>query len=165
MTSFPSINQNSSFYPTTTATTATTTAPANHFISSRSPVVAPRHKDYSLPDVSNSLSHKEQDSLRGIAGMGFPSTRVARALKRFEGDDQKVFDFLLLVGKLEEKGFNGDSCETALLAHEEDIDKSLSYLNQVKQYQEVWPEVKIHEAYQKAGGDWDQTIDILTQGK
>lgn len=92
----------------------------------------------------------------------------------------KVFDFLFLVNEIEEKGYNGDSGETALLAHDEDIEKvmchlkkviiitsahtqSLTYLEKVYQYKEVWPEAKIHEAYQQASGSWDDTIDILTQ--
>lgn len=41
--------------------------------------------------------------------------------------------------------------------------QSLTYLEKVYQYKEVWPEAKIHEAYQQASGSWDDTIDILTQ--
>ena len=40
----------------------------------------------------------------------------------------KVFDFLFLVNEIEEKGYNGDSGETALLAHDEDIEKVRCHL-------------------------------------
>ena len=87
-----------------------------------------------------SLPLEMKESLRNISGMGFPSPRVARALKRCDGDDQKVnhsalschlfhfssqqvFDFLLLMGEIVDKGYNGDSAEIALLYHEEKIDK------------------------------------------
>ncbi len=35
----------------------------------------------------------------------------------------QVLDFLFLVGELEEKGYNGDSAEMALLTHDKDITK------------------------------------------
>lgn len=43
----------------------------------------------------------------------------------------KVFDFLFLVNEIEEKGYNGDSGETALLAHDEDIEKVTCHLKRV----------------------------------
>lgn len=55
-----------------------------------SPPLAPR--GYSLPDVRNTLSSDEVESLQNISGMGFPVERVARAIKQFESDDQKVSD-------------------------------------------------------------------------
>lgn len=50
----------------------------------------PRRFGYSLPDIRSSLTSEERENLHNIAGMGFPSPRVARALKQFEGDNQKV---------------------------------------------------------------------------
>lgn len=49
------------------------------------PVVA-----YSLPDIRSSLTSDEMDSVRSISSMGFPATRVARVLRHYEGDNQKV---------------------------------------------------------------------------
>ena len=40
-----------------------------------------------------------------------------------------MFDFLLLVGELVDKGYNGDSAEMALLSHDEKIDKVLFLRN------------------------------------
>lgn len=37
-----------------------------------------------------SLSAEEKESVRNVCGMGFPAPRVARAIKRCEGDNQKV---------------------------------------------------------------------------
>ncbi|XP_003387213.1 PREDICTED: leucine-rich repeat extensin-like protein 5 [Amphimedon queenslandica] len=132
--------------------------------SSYHPSPPPPPKVYSLPDIRSSLTPAEKESLESISSMGFPPTRVARALKKYENDNQKVFDFLFLVGEIVDKGYNGDSAETALIAHKEDVEKSLDYLQKVDQYKEVWPEGKIHEAYNEAGGSWEDTIDILTQG-
>lgn len=92
----------------------------------------------------------------------------------------QVFDFLITIGQIEEKGYNGDSGETALLIHNQDVEKvkltleslsdlkkpqSIGYLRQIDQYKEVWPEESIHKAYKQGNGDWDQTVDLLTQGR
>lgn len=51
---------------------------------------------YRLPDIQASLSVEMKESLRNISGMGFPAPRVARALKRCDGDNQKVMELLSL---------------------------------------------------------------------
>lgn len=125
----------------------------------------PRVRGYSLPDIRESLTHDEMENLLSISTMGFPAPRVARALKQCGGDKQKALDFLFLINEIEEKGHSGDSAETALLSHEQNVEKSLEYLKEVACYKEVWPEESIHDAYKTAGGDWNKTIDILTQGR
>ena len=106
---------------------------------------AQRVARYSLPDISSSLTNEEWESVRNISGMGFPAQRVARVFKYFNGEDQKVsqggflnenysplplsppssqvFDFLIAIGQIEDKGYNGDSGETALLLHNQDVEK------------------------------------------
>lgn len=53
------------------------------------PTIPPKPR-YSLPDIRHTLTTAEKESLGNICGMGFPPTRVGRALKQFQGDDQKV---------------------------------------------------------------------------
>jgi len=78
----------------------------------------------------------------------------------------QILDFLILVGRLEDVGYNGDSAETALLVSDEDFDKALDYLKRLDGYKDIgFLEQTIHEAYNKANGDWDQALDFLTQGR
>ena len=42
--------------------------------------------------------------------------------------------------------------------------QAVDYLKKVEGYKDIgFSEKAIHEAYEKASGDWDQALDILTQ--
>lgn len=66
---------------TTTATTTTTAATAT--------AAVPNPDRYTLPDPTASLSTKDFTTVKQMASMGFPSPRVARAIKHFD-DSSKV---------------------------------------------------------------------------
>ena len=66
--------------PQTRTTTATTTA-------ATAAVASP--DQYTLPDPTASLSPKDSTTVKQIASMGFPTPRVARAIKHFN-DSSKV---------------------------------------------------------------------------
>ena len=131
-----------------------------------------------------SLTAEQRSQVQSISSMGFPSPRVARAIKRFEGDQTKVtlpcnheafclhhlcdqvLDFLFLVGELVEAKYNGDSAETALIACKDKLEDAKEYLRRLEGYKEYgFQEKKIHEAYVTAKGDWDEVLDVLTQDR
>lgn len=56
---------------------------------------------------------------------------------REKKDQAKVLDFLFLVGKLEELGYNGNSAETALISCDGKTDEAVDYLKQVMRYREM----------------------------
>lgn len=44
--------------------------------------------------------------------------------------------------------------------------QALDYLKRLDGYKDIgFLEQTIHEAYNKANGDWDQALDFLTQGR
>lgn len=135
-----------------------------------SPVVAPLPSVQPPPppsfrqgDPRANLSPEQKLEVDSLARMGFPPARVARSLLRC-GDKSKVLDFLVQIGNLEEKGYYGDSAEQALLCTKNEAE-ALNYLSKVEQYKMIgFSETLIHEAYIKADGNWDNALDLLTQG-
>ena len=46
----------------------------------------------------------------------------------------QILDFLFLIGRLEDQGYNGDSAETALLVSKEDFDKVCVWCSTTEDY-------------------------------
>lgn len=50
----------------------------------------------------------------------------------------QILDFLFLIGRLEDQGYNGDSAETALLVSKEDFDKVCVWCSTTEDYTIMW---------------------------
>ncbi|CAH1797259.1 unnamed protein product [Owenia fusiformis] len=116
----------------------------------------------SLPNPYPRLSSEHKLLVDNISAMGFPHTRVARAVEKYKEDDKMVVDYLCSVNRLIEKGNHGDKAEDALNLYDNNEEKASEYLEVMGQLAELgFAEDKIKEALVLTDNNRENALDHL----
>jgi len=116
---------------------------------------------------SQTSSHRELGQSRlllvsQMIDMGFPRSRVIRAVQAFGTDDKKIVEHLCSVQSLVESGFEDDKVAAALFLHGNDEDVAREFLHLSKQFRDLgFEEDAIKHALTLHKNDRDKALDYL----
>ncbi|XP_076465032.1 uncharacterized protein LOC143296913 [Babylonia areolata] len=114
-------------------------------------------------DPYASLSSEAKTFVNNLTSMGFPRSRVSRAVEKFGVDEREVLDHLLNVDKLVEKKFTPGLAETSLHLFKNDICKAERFLSLYHQFTELgFTGDRIQTALVRHELDRDKALDYLT---
>lgn len=100
--------------------------------------------------------------VKHITDMGFPKSRVIRAVQKLGADGKKVVEHLCSVQSLVEKGYKAEQAETALHLHDQSESRALQFLELVAQFRDLgFDEEIVKEALLRTNNDRDRALDFL----
>lgn len=118
-----------------------------------------------IPDPCSSMSSEERELVKKVSSMGFPTPRVARAVKNLGCKENEVLEFLISVNDMCNLGYSENQVEMVLKDKDSDQDttKAKKFLSLIAQFKELgFQEEKIFDALKKSECDSNKTLDILT---
>lgn len=109
------------------------------------------------------LSLEDQKLAKRLSDMGFPLSRVARAIRDLEGqDNKKIVEYLLAIQSLEDFGMSEDAAVKALALTQYDQHKAKVYYESLCTLRDLgFPEDKASMALLKCNIDRDSALDLL----
>lgn len=111
------------------------------------------------------LSGSDADNLaliNHIADMGFPKSRVVRAIQKLGADDKKLVEHLCMVQSFIEAGHSAQDAEMSLFLHDHNEIEAKTYLELMSQFKDLgFEEDRIKNALLQSKNDRDKTLDIL----
>merc|ERR1719354_8433 len=112
--------------------------------------------------VLQGLGEEEMKMCQQLAEMGFPMPRLAKAVRCYGADSQKLLNFCVSVDKLVERGYKEEACLEAVALYHEDENKSRNHLDGFGKLSELGFEPnKVHEALSKSDQDYQKALDRL----
>ncbi|XP_039613908.1 ubiquitin-associated protein 1 [Polypterus senegalus] len=91
----------------------------------------------SVGAVLKALSPSERECVETLVGMGYPSDSVIRAIQKQGQNVDEVLDYLLVYGRLCERGFDAGSVEECLDRYSCSEEKALEFLQLMSKFQEM----------------------------
>ncbi|XP_031780716.1 ubiquitin-associated protein 1 [Nasonia vitripennis] len=117
-----------------------------------------------LARILADLSSEDQELAKRLSDMGFPLSRVTRAIRDLEGqDNKKIVEYLLAIQSLEDFGMSEEAAVKALALTQYDQDKAKVYYESLCTLRGLgFPEDKASMALLKCNIDQDSALDLLT---
>ncbi|XP_063858771.1 ubiquitin-associated protein 1-like isoform X2 [Scylla paramamosain] len=115
-----------------------------------------------LPDPFGELTTDAQALVQNMAEMGFPRSRVARAVQKLGTDHKKLIEVLLELQSLQGNGEDGYKAERAFYHYMGDIQKTKDHLAAAKQLLGLgFEEEQIVDALLRHDNDRDKALEEL----
>lgn len=117
-----------------------------------------------LARILADLSPEDQELAKRLSDMGFPLSRVTRAIRDFGGqDNKKIVEYLLAIQSLEDFGMSEEAAVKALALTQYDQHKAKVYYKSLCTLRGLgFPEDKASMALLKCNIDQDSALDLLT---